>query len=156
MSGVVSALKNGDWQVHMQMRVWGRNMHVLGPRRSSQEKSKAESDLATIRKAAEAVESSGRDDVVYDAMKNAAEHLKREAELEFAASRRAMKNANDAEEKAADTKSCNNISFEMSSDSSDWEMYDMPVGPARDVGESWQNITEHYMVTNKESCYTRD
>ena len=143
MSGVVSALKNGDWQVHMQIHVWGRNMHVQGPRRSSQEKSKAESDLATIRKAAEAVESSGRDDVVYDAMKNAAEHLQREAELEFAASLRAMKNANDAEEKAADTKSCKNISFEVSSDSSDWEMYDMPVGPARDVGESWQNITEH-------------
>ena len=143
MSGVVRALKNGDWQVHMQIDVWGRNVNVYGPRRSSQEKSKAESDLATIRKAAEAVESSGRDDVVCDAMKNAAEHLQREAELEFAASLRAMNHVNDAEEKAADMNYYKNISFEVESDSSDWEMYDMPVGPAKDVGESWQKRTEH-------------
>ena len=143
MSGAVCALSNGDWQARMQISVWGKQVDVRGPRRPSQEKRKADSDLVTIRKAEESVKSSGRDDVICNAVKNAAEHLKREAELEVAASLRAMNHVNDAEEETADVEHCKNASFEVSSDSSDWEMYDMPVGPAKDVGESWQNSTEH-------------
>ena len=65
-----------------------------------------------------------------------------------------MKNGNDAEEKAADTKSGKNISLEMNSDSSDWEMYDMQIVTARDVDESWQNSTEHSIAPRTKKVVT--
>ena len=82
MAGVVDKLKNGDWQAHVQTTVWGKNMHVRGPRRSSQEKRKAESDLTEIRNAGDAAEMIPYHDAIFKAMRNAAEKLKQPANIQ--------------------------------------------------------------------------
>ena len=51
MPGVVDTLDHGEWQAHVQMRLNGKNVHVRGPRRTAQEKRKAEFDLAMIQEA---------------------------------------------------------------------------------------------------------
>ena len=95
MTGSVDECKNGKWQARVQTNVWGRNMSVRGPRRSAQEKSKAESDLRDILHAgdlyvsevANAIEcdelaSIEGDHAVYNAMLRVSEILKHKAAMQ--------------------------------------------------------------------------
>ena len=144
MPGVVDTLDHGEWQAHVQMRLNGKNVHVRGPRRTAQEKRKAEFDLAMIQEAGDAVDGSKSKDAVLSAMMKTAQILKSRCECEYSVARHSATLSNVPFREASKTAGAitHNNSSRDGSDDSAWVAADLPEDRAGDVDEPWQSIDD--------------